>query len=138
MFLRKLGKRGVAMTEYAVLLAFIAAIGGSFASDNGLGASITKAVSKAASAIGLVSEADGLHALRVASSIESKYRDYLEKQTGVMYKHAKGLVDKLGGTELLAVEMNMSGTMNRIWYKDSEGNIKNTTTIVHTTNVNLF
>ena len=34
MFLRKLGKRGVAMTEYAILLAFVAAIGGSFASDN--------------------------------------------------------------------------------------------------------
>ena len=31
MFLRKLGKRGVAMTEYAILLAFVAAIGGSFA-----------------------------------------------------------------------------------------------------------
>ena len=27
MFLRKLGKRGVAMTEYAILLAFVAAIG---------------------------------------------------------------------------------------------------------------
>ena len=127
MFLRKLGKRGVAMTEYAVLLAFVAAIGGSFASDNGLSASITNAVSKAASAIGLVSETDGLHALRVDSSIDSKFRDFLEKQTGIMYKHAKGLIEKKGGTELLAVEMNMSGTMNGIWYKDSEGNIKSTT-----------
>ena len=44
MFLRKLGKRGVAMTEYAVLLAFVAAIGGSFASDNGLGQSIINAI----------------------------------------------------------------------------------------------
>ena len=41
MFLRKLGKRGVAMTEYAILLAFVAAIGGSFASDNGLAESIS-------------------------------------------------------------------------------------------------
>ena len=128
MFLRKLGKRGVAMTEYAVLLAFVAAIGGSFASDNGLSGSITNAVSKAASAIGLVSEADGPHALRVASSIDAKFRDYLEKQTGIMYTHAKGLVDnKLGGSELLAVEMNMAGTMNKIWYKDAEGNIQSTT-----------
>lgn len=127
MFLRKLGKRGVAMTEYAVLLAFVAAIGGSFASDNELSGSITNAVSKAASAIGLVSEADGPHALRVASSIDAKFRDYLEKQTGIMYTHAKGLVDKLNGSELLAVEMNMAGTMNKIWYKDAEGNIKSTT-----------
>ena len=51
MFLRKLGKRGVAMTEYAVLLAFIAAIGGSFASDNGLGQSIINAITGAKKAI---------------------------------------------------------------------------------------
>ena len=54
MFLRKLGKRGVAMTEYAVLLAFVAAIGGSFASDNGLSGSINDAIAKAESAINLV------------------------------------------------------------------------------------
>ena len=54
MFLRKLGKRGVAMTEYAILLAFVAAIGGSFASDNGLAASVTDAIGKAKDAINLV------------------------------------------------------------------------------------
>ena len=54
MFLRKLGKRGVAMTEYAILLAFVAAIGGSFASDNGLTASVTDAIGKAKDAINLV------------------------------------------------------------------------------------
>lgn len=54
MFLRQLGKRGVAMTEYAILLAFVAAIGGSFASDNGLAGSITDAIGKAKDAINLV------------------------------------------------------------------------------------
>ena len=54
MFLRKLGKRGVAMTEYVILLAFVAAIGGSFASDNGLAGSITDAIGKATNAINLV------------------------------------------------------------------------------------
>ena len=54
MFVRKLGKRGVAMTEYAILLAFVAAIGGSFASDNGLAASVTDAIGKAKDAINLV------------------------------------------------------------------------------------
>ena len=43
------------MTEYAVLLAFVAAIGASFTSDSGLGNSISGAVSKAVEAIGLVS-----------------------------------------------------------------------------------
>ena len=46
MFLRKLGKRGVAMTEYAILLAFVAAIGVAFISDGGLGKSIEGAVAK--------------------------------------------------------------------------------------------
>ena len=54
MFLRKLGKRGVAMTEYAILLAFVAAIGGSFASDNGFAESISGAIGKAKDAINLV------------------------------------------------------------------------------------
>ena len=43
------------MTEYAVLLAFVAAIGASFTSDSGLGNSISGAVNKAVEAIGLVS-----------------------------------------------------------------------------------
>ena len=46
MFLRKLGKRGVAMTEYAILLAFVAAIGVAFISDGDLGKSIEGAVAK--------------------------------------------------------------------------------------------
>ena len=54
-YLKKLNKLGVAMTEYAVLLAFVAAIGASFTSDSGLGNSISGAVSKAVEAIGLVS-----------------------------------------------------------------------------------
>ena len=54
-YLKKLNKLGVAMTEYAVLLAFVAAIGASFTSDSGLGNSISGAVNKAVEAIGLVS-----------------------------------------------------------------------------------
>ena len=53
MFLKKLGKRGVAMTEYAVLLAFVAAVAGSFTSDNGLASSITAAIGKAENAINM-------------------------------------------------------------------------------------
>ncbi|MDY2636606.1 MAG: hypothetical protein SOV56_01540 [Phascolarctobacterium sp.] len=54
-YLKKMNKLGVAMTEYAVLLAFVAAVGASFTSDSGLGSSISSAVSKAVAAIGLVS-----------------------------------------------------------------------------------
>ena len=47
----KFGERGVAMTEYAILLAFVAAVAAEFISDNGLKASITGAITSAKSAI---------------------------------------------------------------------------------------
>ena len=46
-----LSERGVAMTEYAILLAFVAAVAAAFISDNGLKASITGAITSAKSAI---------------------------------------------------------------------------------------
>lgn len=47
----KFGERGVAMTEYAILLAFVAAVAAAFISDNGLKTSIESAIGKAGSAI---------------------------------------------------------------------------------------
>ena len=40
MFLRRLGKRGTAIVEYAIILAFVAAVGSSFTSDAGMAGSI--------------------------------------------------------------------------------------------------
>lgn len=50
-----MNKLGAAMVEYAVLLAFVAAVGSGFTSDSGLGSSISGVVSKAAEVIGLAS-----------------------------------------------------------------------------------
>lgn len=47
----KFGERGVAMTEYAILLAFVAAVAAAFISDNGLSKSISGAVTSAQNAI---------------------------------------------------------------------------------------
>ena len=47
----KFGERGVAMTEYAILLAFVAAVAVAFINDGGLKNSITGSVSKANSSI---------------------------------------------------------------------------------------
>lgn len=47
----KFGERGVAMTEYAILLAFVAAVAVAFTSTGGLKTAITDAVSGASSAI---------------------------------------------------------------------------------------
>ena len=53
---KKMLKRGVAMTEYAILLAFIAAVAASFAGSNGLQQSIGGAIDKAVAAITGVSQ----------------------------------------------------------------------------------
>ena len=47
----KFGERGVAMTEYAILLAFVAAVAVAFVSTGCLGSAITDAVGSAKSAI---------------------------------------------------------------------------------------
>ena len=47
----KFGERGVAMTEYAILLAFVAAVAAAFISDSGLKTSITNAIGSASDAI---------------------------------------------------------------------------------------
>ena len=46
-----MSERGVAMTEYAILLAFVAAVAVAFISTGGLGTSMKSAVSKANSSI---------------------------------------------------------------------------------------
>ena len=48
---KKILKRGVAMTEYAILLAFVAAVAAAFISDQGLKDSIEGAVGSAKKAI---------------------------------------------------------------------------------------
>ena len=47
----KFGERGVAMTEYAILLAFVAAVAAAFISDQGLKDSISGAIGSAKNAI---------------------------------------------------------------------------------------
>ena len=47
----KFGERGVAMTEYAILLAFVAAVAVAFTSTGGLSSAISGAVGSAVSAI---------------------------------------------------------------------------------------
>ena len=119
MFLRKLGKRGVAMTEYAVLLAFVAAIGGSFASDNGLGQSIMNAITGAKNAITDAGsgQATGKHPLKTTGLIDD-VATALAYQTSIPYDF---ITARLGeGQQLQAISFNNNGKVDGIWY--SEGN----------------
>ena len=47
----RVGERGVAMTEYAILLAFVAAVAVAFTSTNGLEGAITGSINSAKNAI---------------------------------------------------------------------------------------
>ena len=108
MFLRKLGKRGVAMTEYAVLLAFVAAIGGSFASDNGLGQSIMNAITGAKNAITDAGsgQATGKHPLKTTGLIDD-VATALDFQTSIPYDF---ITARLGeGQQLQAISFNNNG-----------------------------
>ena len=118
MFLRKLGKRGVAMTEYAVLSAFVAAIGGSFASDNGLGQSIMNAITGAKNAITDAGsgQATGKHAL-LGKDIAKDRLTALDYQTSIPYDYISA---KLGeGKQLEAIEFTNSGSLKNIWYSEN-------------------
>ena len=50
----KFGERGVAMTEYAILLAFVAAVGVAFINSGDLSKAITGAISSAANTVNKV------------------------------------------------------------------------------------
>ena len=133
MFLRKLGKRGVAMTEYAVLLAFVAAIGGSFASDNGLSGSINAAIGKAKDAINLVIGGE-------SNSVNSKYT-FLEG-TEPYKSSVSSVVDKLydkfnkEGKLLASISWDDDGNINRVsYYIDSDPNNKQYSNLEETSNV---
>ena len=83
MFLKKLGKRGVAMTEYAILLAFVAAVAGSFTSDNGLASSITAAIGKAENAINMAmgeKQSNYRYNVQVATENDEKYAAVCDDQ----------------------------------------------------------
>ena len=115
MFLRKLGKRGVAMTEYAVLLAFVAAIGGSFASDNGLGQSIINAITGAKNAIEDAGggQSTGKHALK-SKGLTEAVTTALDYQTSIPYNF---ISERLGeGKQLEAIEFTNSGALKNVWY----------------------
>ena len=52
----KFGERGVAMTEYAILLAFVAAVGVAFINSGNLSKAITGAISSAANTVNSVNK----------------------------------------------------------------------------------
>lgn len=119
MFLCKLGKRGVAMTEYAVLLAFVAAIAGSFASDNGLGQSIINAVAGAKNVI--ADAGSGIHKsdrISACPHISSEHQNILASVVDGLYDYFQK-----ENMQLAKVKIGNDGEIEEVKYYDGN-NIK--------------
>ena len=71
MFLRRLGKRGTAIVEYAIILAFVAAVGSSFTSDAGMAGSIKSIIGNVNQLLGL---AAGKSPYRYKVNIDPDYK----------------------------------------------------------------
>ena len=119
MFLKKLGKRGVAMTEYAILLAFVAAVAGSFTSDNGLASSITAAIGKAENAINMAMGKSNTSPINRAP-LKGEYADELQAGVNAL---VDGIYDayKRQGYSLRTLKVNSKGNPTEItyWNQDS-------------------
>ena len=126
MFLKKLGKRGVAMTEYAVLLAFVADVAGSFTSDNGLASSITAAIGKAENAINMAMGKTSQNKVYDTKMADDSIQ-HLEAVDGLMNGILGLLGDDLNRTTFLTLNIDSNGQFTKLtyWYDDPvNGNTK--------------
>lgn len=124
MFRHNLRKRGVAMVEYAVLLAFVTAIGGLFMDDSGLNSAISSTIEKVTKIIDMQSGASQ-NKYNVVMADDSL--GYKELVSGTV----NGIFDIMGDDLALAssVYVNYDSNKNFVsftyWYNDPvKGNSK--------------
>ena len=120
MFLRKLGKRGAEMVEYAIVLACIAAVGVGFYSSNDskLTGVLDSLFGNVRQVLGLADsgEATGKHALK-GTGIEAAALTALDFQVNIPYDYITEKLNLLGeNTQLQAVAFNSNGDLESIWY----------------------
>ena len=127
MFLKKLGKRGVAMTEYAVLLAFVAAVAGSFTSDNGLASSITAAIGKAENAINMAMGGESSTSPINRAPLQGEYSDELQSGVNAL---VDGIYDayKQNGYSLRTLQVDRYGNLTKATYWNEDGSYSELTT----------
>ena len=87
MFLRRLGKRGTAIVEYAIILAFAAAVGSSFTSDNGMTGSIKSIIGNVNQMLGVAAGNQSTKA--VAGAGAEQFQNALSQVVDGIYKHFK-------------------------------------------------
>lgn len=123
MFLRKLGKRGAEMVEYAIVLACIAAVGVGFYSsrDSRLTEVLDNLFGNVAQVIGLTDS--GKHPLKY-TNLEHDVVEALKYQFDIPYNYvSEALATADPGAQLQAIELNKSGGFKNIWYSDADGKL---------------
>lgn len=117
MFLRKLGKRGAEMVEYAIVLACIAAVGVGFYSSNDskLTGVLDSLFGNVAQVIGLADS--GKHPLK-GTGVSNDKLTALDMQTSIPYDFISQELAKLfgEGTHLQAISLDIDGKLDNVWY----------------------
>ena len=143
MFLRKLGKRGAEMVEYAIVLACIAAVGVGFYSSND-----SKLTGVLDNLFGNVAQVLGLAPSQNTPSISSSFfLDNTKKDISAYESAIKGAVDKIystfniDGKPLASINWNDDGTITQVSYYNSDANnnftqVSNANTILDTYGTN--
>lgn len=124
MFLRKLGKRGAEMVEYAIVLACIAAVGVTFYSSND--SNLTKVLDGLfGKVINVASLGSGVSPN--GSPLTDDDKTALEGQTTIMYDSlTKFLTNKNledGFNHLVALELDDKGELKSLWYENGTGQL---------------
>ena len=116
MFLRKLGKRGAEMVEYAIVLACIAAVGVGFYSSNDskLTGVLDSLFGNVRQVLGLET-ATGKHPLKT-TELSDDVATALAYQTSIPYDFITARLDE--GQQLQAISFDARGKVNGIWYSE--------------------
>ena len=116
MFLRKLGKRGAEMVEYAIVLACIAAVGVGFYSSNDskLTGVLDSLFGNVRQVLGLET-ATGKHPLKT-TELSDAVATALDYQTSIPYDFITARL--VEGQQLQAISFDPNGKVNGIWYSE--------------------
>lgn len=89
MFLRRLGKRGTAIVEYAIILAFAAAVGSSFTSDNGMTGSIKSIIGNVNQMLGVAAGKEDFNGRFKLDSADQQYAVFIDNVINGLYDKMK-------------------------------------------------
>ena len=106
MFLRRLGKRGTAIVEYAIILAFAAAVGSSFTSDNGMTGSIKSIIGNVNQMLGVAAGKEETGNKFKVDENAQKYADFMNTLVDNVYNELMKYTDENNPPKSVWIEGN--------------------------------